>query len=207
MVKLILKIKQRIASAYFKLETLKRIKHSVKITIQVLGLSLITFVLLAFFIAIFGESLGSMLVCKNPFTSGFVHFEIEHLFYNLLLIFLFTFPKQNTHYDIQKLFWITFIISFIYLPICLLGLTHYSIGISGTCYFLITRYAFSNSGSSIKQILSFSLFGLTLLGEYIRMKNTTNDDVAHGIHFIGVFLGVISLYFHDKLPKISQKIF
>jgi hypothetical protein len=127
MVKLILKIRQRIASADFKLETLKRIKHSVKITIQVLGLSLITFVLLAFFIAIFGESLGSMLVCKNPFTSGFVHFEIEHLFYNLLLIFLFTLPKQNTHYDIQKLFWITFIISCIYLPICLLGLTHYSL--------------------------------------------------------------------------------
>lgn len=40
MVKFILKIKQRIASADFKLETLKRIKHSVKITIQVLGLSL-----------------------------------------------------------------------------------------------------------------------------------------------------------------------
>lgn len=174
------------------------IKSSGKVTLQILGLSVISFVLLGITIAIFGES-GEFLVVPNPFTSGFVHSGFGHLSYNLLLIFIFTLFQINSGYDIKKLYWITFIISCLYLPISLLGITTHAIGVSGTCYFLVTRAIFGSRDYKIFRAIFMCIFGLIILGEFINMSSSTSDGIAHGVHFIGAILGLISLYVSPKL--------
>lgn len=181
-------------------------KNSFKITLQVLGLSVVSFILLGISIAIFGES-GEVLLIPNPLTSGFIHSGFNHIGYNLLLVFIFTLPAMNAKYDIKKLFWITFIISCAYLPISLLGITTHAIGISGTCYFLITRAFFGNKIHIILKSVLLAFLGFTLLGEYISMTGDTPDDTAHGVHFIGVILGLISLYVDPKIiPSKIRKV-
>ena len=181
------------------------IKNSAKVTVQVLGLSIATFLLFAIAMGIFGK-FGETLITLNPIFSGFFHVGIEHILYNLLLVFLFTLPAVNSQYNIRKLFWITFLLSCVYLPISLLGLTQNAVGISGTCYFLMSRFFFSNQGSLIKRILLHSLLGFLLLGECINMMKPVSDGVAHGVHFMGIALGLISIYIPHHLPKKIQDI-
>ena len=71
------------------------IKNSAKVTVQVLGLSIATFLIFAIAMGIFGK-LGETLITLNPIFSGFFHVGIEHILYNLLLIFLFTLPAVNS---------------------------------------------------------------------------------------------------------------
>jgi membrane associated rhomboid family serine protease len=181
------------------------IKNSAKVTVQVLGLSIATFLLFAIALSVFGK-FGETAITLNPIFSGFFHAGIEHILYNLLLIFLFTLPAINSQYNIYKIFWITFILSCAYLPISLLGLTQNAVGISGTCYFLMSRFFFSNQGSLVRRILLHSLLGFLILGEYINMMKPVSDGVAHGVHFMGVALGLISIYIPHRLPKKIQEI-
>jgi membrane associated rhomboid family serine protease len=181
------------------------IKNSAKVTVQVLGLSIAAFITFVIAMGIFGQ-IGETLITLNPIFSGFVHAGFDHILYNLLLIFLFTLPAINSQYDIRKIFWITFILSCAYLPITLLGITQSAIGISGTCYFLMSRFFFSNQGSLIRRVILHSLLAFLILGEYINMTKPTSDGVAHGVHFMGVALGIISIYIPHKLPKKIQEI-
>ena len=185
---------------------LSKLKNSAKITTQVAILSIIAFVVFIISIGLFGD-VGEFLIGSNPFFSGFIHSDISHILFNLLLIFIFTIPTQNSSYDIRKIYWITFIISCSYLPISLLGITEYAVGVSGTCYFLASRFLLSNKGHIIKRILSFSIFGFLLLGEYINMTDPVSDGVAHGVHFLGVILGLISIYVNPNLiPEKIRKV-
>lgn len=183
---------------------LHKIRNSGKLTLQVFGLSAISFLALAVFLAIFGEA-GEMFIIINPVTSGFIHAGFEHLFYNLLLIFIFTLPELNSKYDINKLFWITFILSCAYLPISLLEYTRYSVGISGTCFFLMSRFFFSKDGPILLRILKISVFSLTILGEILGM-NKAEDGIAHGVHLLGVLLGIITIYINPKyIPELIRR--
>lgn len=181
------------------------IKNSSKVTLQVLGLSVSAFVIFAIAIAVFGK-FGETFISLNPAFSGFIHAGLDHILYNLLLIFLFTLPAVNSQYDIKKIFWITFILSCAYLPISLLGITEHAIGISGTCYFLMARFFFSKQNHPIIRAVLLAIFGFLLLGEFINMTNPVGDGVAHGVHFAGVVLGVISLYAPQILPKKIQEV-
>jgi hypothetical protein len=185
----------------------KLIKNSAKITVQVAILSIASFIIFAIAMGIFGDA-GEFLVGSNPLFSGFIHLSMDHILFNLLLIFIFTLPSQNSSYNIRKIYWITFIISCAYLPISLLGITEYAVGISGTCYFLASRFFFSPEGNIIKRIFLFSIFSFLLLGEFINMTKPISDGVAHGVHFMGVLLGIFSLYIKPNLitPKIRSVI-
>ena len=86
-----------------------RIKFSSVLTLKVLMLSLVAFVGFAIFIEIFGEDSKTIFVL-NPFVSGFIHGSLDHIFFNLGMIFLFSLAHINSEYDIKRIFWVTFIL-------------------------------------------------------------------------------------------------
>jgi membrane associated rhomboid family serine protease len=166
---------------------LNRIKFSVKVTLQVLLVSLGAFFVFAIFLAIFGEN-AQRIVFLNPLINGFMHSGFEHILYNLLLIFLFLLADINRPYDINKIFWVTFLLSCTYLPIALLNITEPAIGVSGTCYFLMSRFFFTREKY---KAFNYIIFGILIVAEISTIAN--NDGIAHGVHLIGAVIGLISL--------------
>lgn len=181
---------------------LNRIKFSTKVTLQVLLLSLGAFVVFAIFLAIFGEN-AQRIVFLNPLINGFMHSGFEHILYNLLLVFLFLLADINRPYDINKIFWLTFLLSCAYLPIALLNITEPAIGVSGTCYFLMSRFFFSREKY---KVFSYIIFGLLIAAEVSAIAN--NDGVAHGVHLSGVLLGFLSLNpnKYKILPDVVKRV-
>lgn len=164
-----------------------RIKFSSFLTLKVLMLSFIAFMGFAIFIEVFGDGAKAIFVL-NPFVSGFIHGGLDHILFNLGMIFLFSLSPINSEYDIKRIFWVTFILSCLYLPVSLLHITEPAIGISGTCFFLMTRFFFSRNSY---KILWYSLYFFLLLSELYTIAE--NDGTAHGVHILGALLGYISL--------------
>ena len=139
-------------------------------------------------IMIIGED-NSNLLMMNPLLSGYLHLSVPHFISNMLLIFLALCSDINQKYTLLKIFYVTLIIEMIYLPLEVLELSQIARGISGTCYFLISRFFFSWRekawlGASIAVVLALIEFN----GFF-----SAPDDAAHGVHLLGIFLGFISL--------------
>lgn len=138
--------------------------------------------------AILGDDAGNLSM-SNPFISGFLHSTINHFITNMVILFLLLLPEVNRDYDFHKILWVTTILSFLYLPITILGITQPAIGISGTWFFLSSRYFLTwkrnpTIGKTIFWILlTAEIFGLTL----------PSDGVAHFMHILGSVLGYLSL--------------
>lgn len=138
--------------------------------------------------AILGDGAGNLSM-SNPFISGFLHSNVNHFITNIVILFLFLLPEVNWSYDFSKILWVTTILSFLYLPISIMGITQPAIGISGTWFFLSSRYFLTWSknpviGKTIFWVLlTAEIYGLTL----------PSDGVAHIMHILGSVLGYLSL--------------
>jgi hypothetical protein len=132
-----------------------------------------------------------------PFINGFLHGGLEHFFLNIVFFSLLLIPEIN-RYNLSQLYFITVIISFLYLPLFFLGLP-LSIGLSGLLYFLAGRFFLSRLKFKKTGIAFFAIF--TLL-ESVYIMNP--DGIGHGVHLIGLSLSLITIY----SPKtIKYKIF
>ena len=170
-------------------------KFSLKITGQVTLACLAAFLIFGMQIAIVGSGKEKILM-MNPLISGFLHAGVTHFLLNIVLIFLAMLAPINRSYDIKKIFWITTILSVLYLPIPLSGSTLPAIGISGTCYFLLSRYFFTWKN---KHKIGVAIILLLAFAELVAIPHL-EDNTAHGVHLMGIVLGYLSL--SAKLNKI-----
>lgn len=173
----------------------ENIKASARTTAFAILLSVAAFIIFAIELWIF-PGLDSNTVSMNPFISGFMHGSLSHIGLNAFVLFFVLLSPVNSGYDIKKIAIVTTIISLIYLPVSVLGITKAAIGLSGTCYFLLSRYFFSWKrykvlGCAIILFLAFAE-GLAL---------PKGDGEAHGVHLIGILLGFITL--HLQVPAIG----
>jgi membrane associated rhomboid family serine protease len=145
---------------------------------------------------------GGNLILMNPLIKGYLHLSFEHFFTNMLMLFLALLSPINSSYDFRKIYLITLIISLIYLPAEILGLSQTALGLSGTCYFLLSRYFFSWKVRSRLGVFIICILALLELGA---SANTSIDKTAHLVHVIGIALGYLSLkYAHKKgLEKLG----
>lgn len=161
---------------------------SAKTTCIVTLFCIASFVVFGLQIAIFGEPFSNLLM-MNPIISGFLHVGLSHFCGNIIALFLVLLASINSSYDIKKIFWVTFVISILYLPFPIIGLTPAAVGISGTCMFLMTRYFFT-----WKKYPKIGMAIILLIGisELVNILDVS-DGTAHGVHLIGLVLGYISL--------------
>ena len=174
---------------------IKRIAKTLGITASICVVATVMWV-------IFDRFNVAPLILMNPLTKGYLHLSMSHFLTNLLIIFLALLSPVNSSYGFKKIYRVTFIISLIYLPVELLGLSQTAIGLSGTGYFLISRYFFSWREKSQLGVFIISILALLELGASV---NTSADKTAHFVHIIGIALGYISLrYAHKKgLEKLG----
>lgn len=135
-----------------------------------------------------------------PAISGFIHGDISHMLFNIIALLILLIPEVN-RYNFRSIFFITLIISFIYLIPVFLGFPE-AIGLSGTIYFLGGRLLLSSTNKH--RYFLGSIFILALLMELTSIKNP--DGIAHGVHVIGLLLGMISLKCDQIFPKVEHKI-
>jgi len=173
----------------------ERLRASARTTLFAILLSVAAFIIFAIELQLF-PGLDANTVSMNPFISGFMHASLSHIGLNSFVLFFILLAPINTGYDIKKLFIVTTIISLIYLPIAVLGLTKAAVGLSGTCYFLLARYFFS-----WKRYKILGYASILFLGFAEGLALTTHDGEAHGVHLIGIVLGFITL--HLQVPAVS----
>lgn len=171
---------------------MENIIRASKITAMVLIMCVAAFVIHVIQICIIPEEIAVM----NPLISGFLHQGAEHLFLNMIVLFVSMLHPINRKSNYKSIYIITTIISLIYLPISILGITSFAIGLSGTCYFFLTR-ATINCGWIGKAIILILLISET-------SSLFSEDSTAHGVHLIGIILGFISLQIwgQQKSPDI-----
>ena len=121
-----------------------------------------------------------------PFINGFLHGGLEHFFLNMVFFSLLLIPEINRYNWIQ-LYFITVIISFLYLPLFFLGLP-LSIGLSGLIYFLGGRFFLSRLKFRKTGIAFFVIFAVL---ESVYIMNP--DGISHGVHLIGLILSLITI--------------
>ena len=156
-----------------------------------------TFVLCVIAKVIFGDASDS-LMNYNPLINGFIHADFSHLFMNIALIFIFLIPDINQKYDFTRIFFITLLISLIYLPVSLaVGIP--AVGVSGTLYFMLSRVCLNK-----KNILLYILFGIMIAPELASFANVS-DGTAHMVHVIGALLGFLSLKV-EKYNFLPQRV-
>ena len=165
----------------------EKIISPLKTTGLVLLMTIASFFVVGLFSVLFGDSSGKM-VMMVPLISGFVHAGFDHLLLNLIMLFLLLIPEVNRRYDINRIFWLTALISTVYLPLAISGLCPPAVGISGTAYFLMSRFFWSRTSYAT---LAKCTLGLLIIGELGAMSE--GDDVAHLVHFIGAAMGIMSL--------------
>jgi len=177
-----------------------QIKFSIITTLQVAAMCLLSTLLYILIEVILGSTY-SYYFAINPFTSGLLHSNFDHLIWNIFGIFISLNMRCNRFYTFEKIFWVTSLIAILYFPIVLINSEFAAIGISGTCYFLIMRGA----GSFKKfKILWYFMISSILIGDL--MKIGDNDTIAHSVHLIGSILGIVSLY-PGKLKFLHEKIY
>ena len=183
-----------------------------KINIKALKTTgLVTLACLAAFIIhglqmlVLGDNAGNLSM-SNPFISGFLHSNLNHFFTNIIILFLLLLPGINRDFDFNKILWVTTILSFLYLPITILGITQPAIGISGTWFFLSSRWFLSwNKNPTIGK----TIFWILLAAESYSLL-LPSDGVAHIMHIFGSILGYISLdrskIYRFFPPKLASNI-
>ena len=140
---------------------------------------------------------GSKMILMNPFLKGYLHVGFEHAVTNLIMLFAVLLAPVNREYDFKKIYWITLIISLLYLPTELSGISQTALGISGTCYFLLSRYFFSWKERSLLGVFIIGTIALLELGAGI---NPDSSNSAHWVHLLGIALGCASIkYGHKKI--------
>ncbi len=161
------------------------------------------FVALLMAIGISSEGAGYV-VGMLPFVNGAFHADLGHLFGNLLILFIFLIPEVNQGYDLKKLFWASAILSTLYIPIFILGLSWPVIGSSGVFYFLMGRFIFSRKQITSK-IFAYGFFFLIIMGDLSMM--TSDDGVAHLFHIMCAVIGVITVTrLQNKIPEGIHKL-
>lgn len=156
-----------------------------------------TFILCVIAKVIFGDASDS-LMNYNPLINGFIHADFSHLFMNIALIFVFLIPEINQKYDFTRIFFITLLISVIYLPISLaVGIP--AVGVSGTLYFMLSRVCLNK-----KNIPLYIFFGIMIAPELVSFANVS-DGTAHMVHVIGALLGFLSLKV-EKYTFLPQRV-
>ena len=145
---------------------------------------------------------GGPLVIMNPFIKGYLHLGLEHFSTNVIILFLVLLSPANRSYNFKKIYIVTVAISLIYLPFEILGFSETSLGLSGTCYFLLSRYFFSWKERSRLGVFIITILALLELGASV---NTSIDKTAHFVHVLGIALGYLSIrYAHKKsLEKLG----
>lgn len=129
----------------------------------------------------------SKLLIKLPITSGYLHSGGYHYLSNIVFIFLFLIPEINSGYrKSTKIFLVTSLIYLLYFPLPLLGIIQFAIGMSGTCFFLISRFFFS-----LNRIGKFIVAYLIISEVYSSLFEI--DSISHTVHIIGISLGIFSL--------------
>jgi hypothetical protein len=174
----------------------QKLKASFITVIFTLVIVVASFIVFGILGAITGESQMNHLMLI-PFISGYLHGGLEHILWNMIILFLCMLSAVNSNFDYKNIYWIAFFISLIYLPISILGITKPAIGISGVCYFLLTRSLLSWKRKDIGILLLISILVIEL-SSYTDINNQT----AYGVHYIGVCLGFISV----RNPSITEKI-
>ena len=163
---------------------MEAIKQKGKVILKIALLTLLSFPLLVLSYLIFGNN--TEILFKIPPINVFLHSDISHALSNILLIALLIIPAVN-NYGIKSIIIISSMISIIYIPFILFG-GGSVIGISGFCFYLISRFLFTRK----KYTMPFIILGcFILLMEIIQIKNP--DGISHGVHIIGYILGLISI--------------
>jgi hypothetical protein len=172
------------------MKTIHRFKSAFATAAFTSLLVIISFIVFGLFIALFGsQSVNFWLMV--PFISGYLHTGIDHFAFNMLVVFLCMLSETNRDMDYKKIYWVTLFISILYLPIALLGITAPAIGISGTCYFMMTRYFLRWRRKH------WGTFLLLFLLICERLSTTTDQAIAYWVHYIGVILGVFTYYYQN----------
>ena len=169
---------------------LGNLKFAAKTTFIIL-LMCATSTLLTFIqLTLFGIEYSDLLM-MNPLTSGYLHLSVVHLASNAIILFIALCSDINKEYNALKIFYITIIIEIVYLPIEIINSSQIAIGISGTGYFLVSRYFFNWKE---KFLLGVCIVLLLMMVEFNGMFSTSGtDDSAHVVHLIGIVFGFISL--------------
>jgi len=123
----------------------------------------------------------------EPVLSGFLHTDFWHLSGNIFILFLLLLPDINENYRFKNIFLITLIISLAYLPFTFLGIAEEAVGLSGTVYFLMTRWLLSWSYFKIGILLLM----IICLGELVLLND--KDQIAHGVHLLGIGMAFLSV--------------
>lgn len=142
----------------------------------------------------------SYVVGMMPFINGAFHADLGHLFGNLLILFLFLIPEINQRYDLKKLFWLSCVLSTLYIPIFVLGISLPMVGSSGVFMFLIGRFFFSRKWKIFPIILSIYVF-------FEIMAIPTNDGLAHIFHSMCTIIGIMTVTrFNKWIPEEINKL-
>lgn len=160
------------------------IKQRGKVILKIALLVSLSFPLLVLSYLLIGDSTD--ILFKIPPINVFLHSDITHALSNIILISLLIIPSIN-NYGIKSIILISSIISIIYIPFLFFG-GGSVIGISGFCFYLISRFLFTRK----KYATLFIILGcFILLMEIIQIKNP--DGISHGVHIIGYILGLLSI--------------
>jgi hypothetical protein len=107
----------------------------------------------------------------------------------MILIFLALCSRVNQGYGVLKIYAITFLMELIYLPLEIAEVSRIAIGISGTCYFLISRFFFSwKEKAWLGACIVIALASVEFWGFFYAA-----DDAAHGVHIMGIIFGYFSI--------------
>lgn len=174
-------------------------KNRIKDIAKTLGI-IFVMCLVSEIVWIFSER--SPFIEMNPFLKGYIHIGFEHFLTNMFILFLALLSPVNATYDFKRIYWITLTISLIYFPAELFGFSETALGLSGTCYFLLSRYFFSWKERSRLGVFIIAILALLEIGAAI---NTPEDKTAHLVHVLGIALGYLSIkYTHKKsLEKLG----
>jgi hypothetical protein len=152
-------------------------------------------------LGIFGVDYSDLLT-MNPLTSGYLHLGIVHLVSNAIILFLALCSDINRNYNALRIFYVTVLIELVYLPAELAGISEIAIGMSGTCYFLVSRYFLTWKEKPWMGICIVFLIVMTELNEMLSKSST--DNSAHMVHIIGVVFAYFSIHLTgEKLTQIK----
>ena len=160
-----------------------------KIYLKIVAIILVVNVIFEILFIFFNPTVASAIFIWNPLVNSFIHSGLEHLFYNLIALFLLLLPKINHTLGLKNILGITTLIACMCFPFELLQISLPIVGISGMFYFLLTRFVLSLN----KFKIAFRIvFGIMIIGEISVMGN--NDSTSHFCHMIGVLIGFLEHY-------------
>lgn len=152
----------------------------------------VSFLILSILTLACGQSSINFLMF-NPFTKGFIHADVEHLTYNLSIIFFLLLFPINRDYNFHKLYFITFVLCTFGIVLDLIA-DEPSVGISNTLCFLLARVCLSP-----RKWWGYLLFGLIIYPEIFHVVNFS-DGISQHNHLIGALFGILSMNRQAKSP-------